>query len=401
MRQHVSKLVLLLGLLCLMAFQIQEASSKTAICVLTPTQTANNANIKGTLTIMEDEITGQVNITGQIQGFPANSIHGMHVHQNGDISDVVNGTATGSHFNPEVHNHDNDLSNVNRHVGDMGNVTADANGLITVSITEGLLFTLSGNMSVVGRAIIVHQRRDIGAADNKTGDAGARYAQCVIGIKNEVGNQAMADEPGSTFKYATCSLVGETSDTIYGMVSIVPSGNDVTVSAKVCGLTDGDHGFHIHTFGDMTGAIATVGSHYNPLGYNHSLPTQFDAGNHVGHVGDMGNLVSANETATFSATFSMPELSGSQSIVGRAIVIHSGKDNGAASQPSGASGTMLARCVIGITDKQVSLTNVVCPTKEQPVESSTAQPSSAAKVGASNIFYATLILVLLSVVALF
>ncbi|MNE88988.1 Copper/zinc superoxide dismutase (SODC) [compost metagenome] len=115
----------------------------------------------------------------------------------------------------------------------------------------------------------------------------------------------------------------------------------------------------------------------------------------------MGNLVSANETATFSATFSMPELSGSQSIVGRAIVIHSGKDNGAASQPSGASGTMLARCVIGITDKQVILTNVVCPTKEQPVESSTAQPSSAAKVGASNIFYATLILVLLSVVALF
>ena len=41
-----------------------------------------------------------------------------------------------------------------RHVGDLGNITADSSGVATVDIKDSLV-TLSGEHSVVGRSIVV------------------------------------------------------------------------------------------------------------------------------------------------------------------------------------------------------------------------------------------------------
>eukprot|EP01083_Nonionella_stella_P084875 235044_1 len=78
----------------------------------------------------------------------------------------------------------------NRHIGDLGNIQAniqaDDKGEADLSITDSLV-SLTGQYSVIGRAIVVHAGTDDlgqgGFEDSKTtGHAGARAACGVIGI---------------------------------------------------------------------------------------------------------------------------------------------------------------------------------------------------------------------------
>ena len=46
------------------------------------------------------------------------------------------------------------LTKFNRHVGDLGNIIADASGLAKIDIADGLV-KLSGEHSVIGRSIVV------------------------------------------------------------------------------------------------------------------------------------------------------------------------------------------------------------------------------------------------------
>lgn len=68
----------------------------------------------------------------------------------------------------------------------MGNIVADDNGKVDVTITDSVL-ALRGPNSIIGRGIIVHQDVDDfglgGQPDSlQTGHAGARLACGVIGI---------------------------------------------------------------------------------------------------------------------------------------------------------------------------------------------------------------------------
>jgi Cu-Zn family superoxide dismutase len=46
-----------------------------------------------------------------------------------------------------------------RHVGDVGNVVADASGAVKLSFEEPVI-TLSGPNSIVGRSVVVHATAD-------------------------------------------------------------------------------------------------------------------------------------------------------------------------------------------------------------------------------------------------
>lgn len=101
--------------------------------------------------------------------------HGFHVHQNGDCS-APNGTSAGGHFNPESQDHGARTADV-RHVGDLDNVTADADGTARAEFVDSQI-ALSGEHSIVGRAVIVHAAPD--DYSQPTGNAGARVACGVI-----------------------------------------------------------------------------------------------------------------------------------------------------------------------------------------------------------------------------
>lgn len=73
-----------------------------------------------------------------------------------------------------------------RHVGDLGNLKADANGVAETTFSDAVI-SLTGPRSVLARGVIVHEGvDDLGLGGHqdslKTGNAGGRAACGVIGI---------------------------------------------------------------------------------------------------------------------------------------------------------------------------------------------------------------------------
>jgi Cu-Zn family superoxide dismutase len=78
------------------------------------------------------------------------------------------------------------ISLEDRHVGDLGNVTADENGVAKFTIQDSVI-SLHGQTSIIGRTMVIHADTDDlgkgGFDDSKTtGHAGARLACGVVGI---------------------------------------------------------------------------------------------------------------------------------------------------------------------------------------------------------------------------
>merc|ERR1712023_295440 len=119
---------------------------------------------------------------------------------------------------------------------------------------------------------------------------------------------------------AKCVLDG----TAKGTITFTQEGNASTkVSGTVTGLTAGNHGFHIHQFGDVSSGCGSTGGHFNPAGKEHGGPED-----EARHAGDLGNIVAdASGNATIDISDSQIPLSGPNSIVGRAIVVHADEDD--------------------------------------------------------------------------
>lgn len=146
------------------------ADVTTAVCKLEP---IGESGVEGSLEFKQDGET--VNITGTVTGLEPGK-HGFHVHQSGDLSDKQAGKSTGGHFNPDNNPHGKP-SDEERHVGDLGNIQANDQGVAEVNI-EDTVISLNGPKSIVGRAIVIHAGED--QFTQPTGDAGARVAFGVI-----------------------------------------------------------------------------------------------------------------------------------------------------------------------------------------------------------------------------
>ncbi|KAG6462573.1 copper chaperone for superoxide dismutase [Manduca sexta] len=110
----------------------------------------------------------------------------------------------------------------------------------------------------------------------------------------------------STGKRAVLQGFGETQSAVAMIASQSCCGGEVmgvirfqqtadgplVADGSIDGLSEGLHGLHVHTAGDLSEGCKSIGEHYNPSGGKHGGPG--DPGENR-HAGDLGNIV-ADET---------------------------------------------------------------------------------------------------------
>jgi superoxide dismutase, Cu-Zn family len=114
--------------------------------------------------------TGPLTIHVMLMGLAAGP-HGMHVHMGVDCA------APGEHLNPQnaPHGPSNAASGA-RHLGDLGNVTADASGMVEEMLRDTML---GDDSSFVGKVLILHEGQD-DLSTQPGGDSGDPIACGVI-----------------------------------------------------------------------------------------------------------------------------------------------------------------------------------------------------------------------------
>ena len=134
----------------------------------------SGSTVRGTATFTE--VPSGVRVQIHVENAPPGT-HGLHVHEKGDCSDPEAKSA-GGHFNPGGMPHAGPMT-ASRHAGDLGNIEVGANGQGDLNVLTDLLTIKPGPNSVIGRAVIFHEKLD-DLTTQPTGNAGGRLACGVV-----------------------------------------------------------------------------------------------------------------------------------------------------------------------------------------------------------------------------
>ena len=167
----MNKILLPLFLLMLSACISGNNDNRNAVAVI---RDLNSGKIIGDV-FFQTQKDGNVKVTTDLKNIKGTQA--IHIHEYGDLRDN-NGSFAGGHFNPFERNHGKP-SDIERHVGDLGNITANSNGIVKSEFIDEYI-TLYGKNSVLGRAVIIHQHQD--DFKGESGNAGARVAAGVISL---------------------------------------------------------------------------------------------------------------------------------------------------------------------------------------------------------------------------
>jgi Cu-Zn family superoxide dismutase len=132
---------------------IASLSNGRARAQLQPTQ---GNSTRGTVDFSLDASTMSIHV--RLAGLDPGA-HGLHIHEFGDCS-TPDGSSAGEHFAPDhdPHGAPGDPPPAH-HLGDLGNITADADGGAEARMQDDEL-QLTGDFGVVGRAVVVHVGED-------------------------------------------------------------------------------------------------------------------------------------------------------------------------------------------------------------------------------------------------
>lgn len=151
---------------------LAEDKDLEAVAQLHPTA---RDDIKGVVTFTPQN--GKLKVKAQVTGLTPGK-HGFHIHEFGDCT-AHDAESAGNHFAPENNPH-GAPNDEKRHAGDLGNLVANEQGHATLDLVVDEIM-LSGERSIVGRAVIVHEKAD--SFTQPSGDSGGRVACGVIGLK--------------------------------------------------------------------------------------------------------------------------------------------------------------------------------------------------------------------------
>ncbi len=133
----------------------------------------SGSNVEGTVTFTQenDEVRMKADFSGLSEGE-----HAIHIHENADCS-ADDGTSAGGHWNPTDEQHGKWGSSDGYHRGDIGNMTADADGNATMEFTtdEWCIGCDDEEMNIIGHGVIVHDGAD-DFTSQPSGDAGSRVS---------------------------------------------------------------------------------------------------------------------------------------------------------------------------------------------------------------------------------
>jgi Cu-Zn family superoxide dismutase len=155
-----------------------------------------------------------------------------------------------------------------------------------------------------------------------------------------------ADASKAGPKKAVCVLTPTKASNghVQGTVTFTQTDDGVVIAGEITGLSPGKHGFHIHEFGDLSSADGmATGAHFNPDMHKHGGPHDAER-----HAGDFGNIEAGEDgKATIKMTDKVLSMSGPNSIIGRALIVHAKADD-LKTQPSGDAGARIGQGVIGV-----------------------------------------------------
>jgi Cu-Zn family superoxide dismutase len=158
-------------------FGLSAQAQRMAIAELVPDAfNGKGKGMSGRVTFTHSSSEEPIQIHVKIQGLGPGTAHGFHVHANAIIDQ--NCTTGGGHWNPEGVNHGSPDADVH-HYGDLGNIIADANGKVDITLTSDLISLYNETKSPANRGLIVHEDPDdLGVNDTpaskSVGNAGAR-----------------------------------------------------------------------------------------------------------------------------------------------------------------------------------------------------------------------------------
>lgn len=171
-RRFVSGIRLAAGLCVLTAPVAMGADTPTQAKATIEAKSGSQVTGTATFTEMANGVKIVVNIEHASPGS-----HGLHIHEKGDCS-APDAASAGGHFNPAGNPHAGPTEPA-RHNGDLGNIEIGPDGKGHVELVDDLLTVKPGSTSVIGKAIIFHEKTD-DLKTQPTGNAGGRLGCGVI-----------------------------------------------------------------------------------------------------------------------------------------------------------------------------------------------------------------------------